>query len=494
MSKYTTEVRFICETEAGYMESKGFNSIDSILDIAAPKIFNFDFPIFDEEYRLPLEKKILRHYYTREISEETVGLWKLRLQDRLCMIMPYYNQLYKSELLEFNPLYDVDLTKTHTGEAEGNEDQIRGINTEIDSTLDKSQSESENVTTDKTDDSTTSVNKIGKTTDSGSESLSSNKISQKTDDATTIDTITGNSTDSGTERQVKDTDQYEQVTSDTDITNDVITSHDYSYEEHDVLTIDETTDDDLTNGKTITKTPGVKIRETTNGTKWDMHSDTPQGGLNGVISDDYLTDVHKIMDDNIITVREPFDNGYDTESNTGVDQRDIHLVGSRTNDNVHTMDEDKGELTTRSEDVSAQKTNTDDTTINTTFGKIVDTTENKRSDYDNTTDESVSIADTTTFGKVVDNTDSELTKYDNETNETETRTNNIIGNDTLDRTEKTDISDSKHSTTTDEYLEHIIGKQGSFSYSKMLMEFRETFLNIDRMVINDLSICFFGLW
>lgn len=108
MSKYTTEVRYICEEAAGLNESAGFNDIETILTAAAPVIFSFDFPIFDETYRLVLEKNILRHFYTREIGEETVGLWKLRLWDRLSLIMPYYNKLYLSETLEFNPLYDVD--------------------------------------------------------------------------------------------------------------------------------------------------------------------------------------------------------------------------------------------------------------------------------------------------------------------------------------------------------------------------------------------------
>lgn len=120
MSHYTTEIRFICETESGLSESKGFNDINEILIKSAPKIFNFDFPIFDESYRLPLEIKILRHFYTREIGFETVGLWKLKLQSTLCDIMPYYNQLYKSQLLEFNPLYDVDLTIDHNKKGDTN--------------------------------------------------------------------------------------------------------------------------------------------------------------------------------------------------------------------------------------------------------------------------------------------------------------------------------------------------------------------------------------
>lgn len=113
MSKYTTQVRFICETAAGLSESEGQVSVKQIIAAAIPSVFDFDFPIFDESYRNVLETKILKHYYTREIGLETVGLWKLKLDTKLNEIMPFYNQLYKSELIEFNPMYDVDLTRDH---------------------------------------------------------------------------------------------------------------------------------------------------------------------------------------------------------------------------------------------------------------------------------------------------------------------------------------------------------------------------------------------
>ena len=108
MSKYTTELRFICEEFAGLDESRGYNSVDEVINASYLKIFDFDFPIFNEEYRSILEKKILIHFYTREICEETVGLWKLRLRDRLNMVMPYYNKLYESELIEFDPMVNID--------------------------------------------------------------------------------------------------------------------------------------------------------------------------------------------------------------------------------------------------------------------------------------------------------------------------------------------------------------------------------------------------
>lgn len=104
MSKYTTELRYICETYAGLDESVGYNSIEEVIAKSRAKIFDFDYPIFDESYREVLETKIIRHFYTREIGFETVGLWKLKLNTKMNEIMVYYNQLYLSEQLEFNPL------------------------------------------------------------------------------------------------------------------------------------------------------------------------------------------------------------------------------------------------------------------------------------------------------------------------------------------------------------------------------------------------------
>lgn len=119
MSKYTTEVRFICEQYAGLNDSTGFGGISAVIESARSKIFDFNYPIFDEAYRGVLETKILKHYYMREIGLETVGLWKHYLDMKMNEIMPYYNQLYKSELLDFNPLYDVDIITEHTGAKDG---------------------------------------------------------------------------------------------------------------------------------------------------------------------------------------------------------------------------------------------------------------------------------------------------------------------------------------------------------------------------------------
>lgn len=165
MSKYTTEVRFICENSAGLSESEGADNVDSILDRCWNKVFNFDFPIFDENYRQVLCRKILKHYYTREIAHETVGRWKLALNAKLNEIMPYYNQLYKSELLEFNPFYDVDLTRSREGSgtrdttgSTSNTSTESGTNTKTDTVTSKETSSDTSNSTESNTSKTTESN------------------------------------------------------------------------------------------------------------------------------------------------------------------------------------------------------------------------------------------------------------------------------------------------------------------------------------------------
>lgn len=271
MSVYTTQVRFICEAEAGLKKSVGYDDVNTVIQNAIPKIFNFSWPIFDESYRNVLETKILKHYYTREIGLETYGLWKLKLDTKLNEIMPYYNQLYKSALLEFNPLYDVDITRNHTGKKTGTE------------------------------------------------------------------ALKGN----------------------VDINGQVIVDN-----HGNVNTTDDTT-----------------VANTTTNENIDKFSATPQGAIDNLRNDKYLTNARMVNDTN-------------TSNGT----------------------------TTGRTDTSTDSTT--DTTTNTT-----------------------------------------------------TTTNN-----------------STTINNTEDYLETVKGKQGTQSYASLIMEFRETFLNIDMMVIEDLSDLFMNIW
>lgn len=133
MSKYTTEVRYICEVNAGLTESKGYDDVENIIRKSREKIFDFNYPIFDNEYRSVLETKILRHFYTREIGFETVGLWKLKLNMKMNEIMPYYNRLYNSGFTEVNLFNDVDLKTERDIDRKGNDEANSETNTNNDS-------------------------------------------------------------------------------------------------------------------------------------------------------------------------------------------------------------------------------------------------------------------------------------------------------------------------------------------------------------------------
>ena len=99
-------VKSICE---GFSDSS--DPIDIIQD-SCFRIFDFDFPIFDENHRQELETKILKNYYFRRICCESVGEWKLRLSNKLNLIMPYYNEImYSSGFLD-NFMNDVDYSRT----------------------------------------------------------------------------------------------------------------------------------------------------------------------------------------------------------------------------------------------------------------------------------------------------------------------------------------------------------------------------------------------
>lgn len=106
MSSYTTQLRFIIEqklrNEMGLpYDEEHWHYIYDFIGLA-------DYPIFNEDYRNGLNIKIIRHYYTREIGAETVARFRMFMRDAMWLIMPYYNQLYESELLakNINPLQD----------------------------------------------------------------------------------------------------------------------------------------------------------------------------------------------------------------------------------------------------------------------------------------------------------------------------------------------------------------------------------------------------
>jgi hypothetical protein len=95
-------------------------------------IFDFDYDGFYEgEAKKAFERKVVEHYYFRQIGSETVGRFKHELRAKMREIMPYYKQLYESVELMANvgdPFEAYNLTetftKTTTGKASGTSEDV----------------------------------------------------------------------------------------------------------------------------------------------------------------------------------------------------------------------------------------------------------------------------------------------------------------------------------------------------------------------------------
>lgn len=128
MSKYTISIENICHALSGIQEDiLGFNSVDEIVNNSIAKIFKDDLIVWDKELFFQFERKFLIHNWNREICEETFGLWKVKLNNRLEELLPYYNELYKTATLEYNPLYNIDVHKNRntTGDRTDKKDNTR---------------------------------------------------------------------------------------------------------------------------------------------------------------------------------------------------------------------------------------------------------------------------------------------------------------------------------------------------------------------------------
>ena len=68
-----------------------------------------DYPIFDETRRPALNQRIIDHWALYEIGTETPNMFRFALNRRLREIMPFYNQLYLSTQITFDPLSTLDL-------------------------------------------------------------------------------------------------------------------------------------------------------------------------------------------------------------------------------------------------------------------------------------------------------------------------------------------------------------------------------------------------
>lgn len=89
----------------------------------------YDFYLDDAQARKAFEDKFIKHYYYREIGFESPFMFIQKLESHLLLNMPYWKQLYETELesRSINFLLNKDLHETFIREIES-ENEINGMN------------------------------------------------------------------------------------------------------------------------------------------------------------------------------------------------------------------------------------------------------------------------------------------------------------------------------------------------------------------------------
>lgn len=95
------------------------------------KLNLYSYPIFDENYRVILNSKIINRYRFREIGFYSPDKFNFKLGQIMEEIMPYYNVLYKKLFIEnFDVFSNISISETFNKEISGKSFNNTSIKTE----------------------------------------------------------------------------------------------------------------------------------------------------------------------------------------------------------------------------------------------------------------------------------------------------------------------------------------------------------------------------
>lgn len=134
----------------------------------------YDFYLDDEQLKKAFEEKFISHYYYREIGFESPFMFIQKLESHLILNMPYWKQLYQTELKsrDIDFLLNKDLKETFVREI-NSENQSTGTNASTQNATNTS-----SVTQNGTSSSTNSTTESGTNDTTHKESSINNGVSE----------------------------------------------------------------------------------------------------------------------------------------------------------------------------------------------------------------------------------------------------------------------------------------------------------------------------
>lgn len=119
MGTYTIPLKRVIELTGGTTDFVNGNTV-----MTGGNIGLAHYPLFDANYRATLNGKIIDRYWNREIGLETIDMFQLAMRRKMNEIMPYYNKIYQSELIDYTALSTVNIRSTGIAGATQSSDSL----------------------------------------------------------------------------------------------------------------------------------------------------------------------------------------------------------------------------------------------------------------------------------------------------------------------------------------------------------------------------------
>lgn len=149
MSKYTMELRKVCDLYTRDVVEGWFEDYN-LSDYLLPQFVN----VVEQAgvwSKTNLSKKIVDHYYMREIGFETPALFAFKAKAKMAEIMERYSMIIYTNCIEYDPFESVDFDITESRTI--NNSDTRTTNNSVNSTINNSSSNTTNSTSESSSNS-----------------------------------------------------------------------------------------------------------------------------------------------------------------------------------------------------------------------------------------------------------------------------------------------------------------------------------------------------
>lgn len=393
-----------------------------------------DYPIFDENYRSVLNNKIISHFYFREIGQETPDRFNHYLRMKMHEIMPYYNQLYKTTLIEFDPLVSEYFEKRNKSTKSKLENEVNNRFGESGSIGSERYGEQSNTKNEEIGNKTNRTNNTSNV--EGNEKRTDNlEENTKVDKTTTLNTK--------------------------DITNGSVTRQDDLHENKSSNSkrTDDLSEDNTTIGDSNTTYTGSKLTQFSDVPQTPIETTRVVNPSTGVITEtsiDYATTVTKETDTSNTNVHQT---GESHKKNTGSQSTEVKESKDNTGNQTTTDDTTISHTGTIEEGTIGNKTNTG----------TVDKTNHSETvvNGEELTDNSVNFTGKTTYDK-----------------ELETQRN----------VSEKSVSNNMNSAQEENSLTSYVAGRSGISPSDLIKKYRNIIINVDMRIINELQTLFMEIY